>query len=82
MKSVYEELEKTNNFKQHKRRVNALKEHDTTISIRTLLYGNFNTKINLQMPEVNLERDQRGLLDNQQYYKILVEQEDLFIRIF
>ena len=69
MKSIHEELERINNFKQHKRRVTALKEHNETISIRTLLYGNFNTRIDLRMPEgaPPYEPNEEGVHDEKKY---------------
>ena len=49
-KSLYEILEKVNNFKQHKRKVEFLK-NSYGESIRTILMGNFNESINFKMPE-------------------------------
>ena len=50
IKSVYETLEKIDNLKQHKRKIDQLKEA-YSLPLRTILQGSFNQKINMKMPE-------------------------------
>ena len=50
IKSVYETLEKIDKLKQHKRKIDQLKEA-YSLPLRTILQGSFNQKINMKMPE-------------------------------
>ena len=49
MNTIYEILEKANNYKQEQRRINYLKDNNDKI-VRTILYGNFSSNLNLKMP--------------------------------
>lgn len=50
IKSVYETLEKIDKLKQHKRKIDQLKEA-YSLPLRTILQGSFNQKINMKMPD-------------------------------
>jgi len=50
MNTIYEILEKANNYKQPVRRVKYLKDNNSLV-LRTILHGNFSKNVNFKMPQ-------------------------------